>query len=198
MSLWNSKKPIPNDDSRFFSLTSPSLEANYEELERLRQEQKEALRSFSDQQDEFVQVDELRQRIAWITRRNKERSILVIPFVKEDNPLVQILLQSNSNATASFVRNITEGISRLRHERFDMIYLVIDFAKEGHGPCFLSASTSEDYELRQENQELMKYAEEIRDFAGDAEIVLVCGTAQKFCPIAQKLFEVEFLESSDS
>lgn len=189
--MFFSNKGDKLEDTRFFSLSTPNLESQAAELARLRAEQSRAVQRANEHHDEFHQVMELRDRISHITRRNKHRSILVIPYIEKDNPLVDILLHSNSNAQATFARGVADGLNKLRESNFDMVYLVLDFAREGQGACFLSADHPADAKLREENLDLMVEAEAMREFAGDAEIIMVCGTAQEQCPLARRLFELE-------
>lgn len=175
--------------SRFFSLSTPGLEDKAEELRRLREEAKIALHNANRQYDQTDRVMELKDRISRITRRNKRRTILVIPFIEEDNPLVDILLRSNSNARATFAKSVSDGVERLRSQEFDMVYLVLDFAKEGHGCCFMSGDSSEDEELRRKNPEITEIINGMRDHARGAELVAVCGTSQADCPLANNLAE---------
>lgn len=175
---------------RFKSVMQEEDDTELAQLESLRAQQKETVTKLNEKNDLILRVHELNSRISHITRRNKKRKILVIPFAEIENPFVDMLLDANSNAEADYASSFGQGIQLLRANHYDMIYVVVDMAAEGHGPCFFSMDNPNDRALRDAAPgESKEFAEMIKSYANGAEIVVVCGTSAKKCPVAGHLFE---------
>lgn len=153
----------------------------------------------------FLTADRIRERVSFIARRNKHRTILVVYYEQTDNPLATTLLQANSNAIPFIANGVTAAIRLLRNNIFDMIYAVMPMEEnvpEGglgsaRGPCFFSLDHPTDQQFKKEKPHVVVAAERLRPFIGEAELVAVCGQSMNRCPIAQKLFEDMLHESGE-
>lgn len=179
------EKSSKQSGARHKGLLTPDLEKKRKKLAALRaQAAKQTVRA-NESGDAELKVHEIRERVAKITRRNKPRSILVIPFSDVDNPLVDILLDANSNAKPTFATSVSHAQAILERREFDMVYAVVEFNKKDCGPCFFSID-KEDEDFKKRNGALCARLDKISDMTR-AEIVVVCGTSASQCPVAKKL-----------
>ena len=158
-------------------------------LQQLKKRQQEQVQLLNDKSRTFLKAQEIRDRISTITRRNKERDLLVIPMVKSRNPMVDLLLSSNDNAKTSFAESVSDGLEILKKRHFDMIYVVVDMARDGHGPCFFSLDNPKDEKRRIEVSGVDSLVAMIRPLALDTEVVVVCGATLDRCPLAEQIFD---------
>jgi len=172
----------------FKRFLSESHDDDIAALQQLKDKQRECVTSLNVQNDTFLKADALRSRLSVITRRNKSRTILVIPDAKVENEFVTLLLRKNSNAQATFAKSVKEGLYMLQSGSFDMVYLVMDMSGEVDGPCFFSMDNPKDAELRAEAPYAEGPVSVIRKYSGSAEIVVVCGASNGKCPIAEHIF----------
>lgn len=167
----------------FLSPDDPEVQ----KLKRLQEKQTAALSRMTVANQNMTRTYDLKKRISFITRRNKERSILIVHFTENQNLLTSILLNANSNANHECAHNLKEAESRLKDRSFDMVYAVIDMALDGHGPCFFSFENDE--EVRSKNSQFDKFYKQIKPLCPDAEVIAICGTSPDKCPIARRLYE---------
>jgi len=182
--------------TRFKSFLTESDDDQIAHLESLKQKQQEVVRELNERNDLLLRADEMRRRISLVTRRNKERTLLVVPFSKIKSPLVDMLLAANSNAKATFPESVDDAVDRLKKQPYDMVYVVLDTVREGHKSCFFSTDHPKDAGLREESPDVSKYVDLIREHAGEAEIIVVCGARQDQCPVAPRVFDGKQKESA--
>jgi len=167
-------------------------EEDDEDIKRLQELNKKKTMAFSqmtEMNESITRIYDLRKRISFITRRNKKRKILVVPFSSNENLLSSLLLDANSNADYDCAKSLSEAMGVMAEKSYDMIYLIIDMAKEGHGPCFFSFDHDDDKERRDKNPQFDRFYNEIKPLCPDAEVVAICGTSPDKCPIAKRLYE---------
>jgi len=141
--------------------------------------------------DTFIRADIARSRMNVIGRRNKRRSILVVLMEPlSETKMVKVLLNLNSRAKATYAYGIEQALEMLDEQKYDMVYAVTPFDQchVKNSTCFYSLDYERDQEFVKSNKETSDVAEMLRKHIGEAELVAVCGTNAKECPIATKLF----------
>ena len=141
----------------------------------------------------------IKKRLSAIRIRNKQRRILVVYDInipEDKNALTDALLASNPSATStvmSYADEPKEVLNTIETRAYDMIYAVVDMGNNNrHGPCLFSMDHVDDEESRlareEDHYKLVNVLKEHRHPM--TELIVVCGSSSKLCPIAGKLEEI--------
>lgn len=184
--LWN--KQHSKHDTSLESSRTRDLES---QINRITARQQEAAHESCVRDRKIVEAQRQRRRIADIRVRDKERSILVVPLDENRSQLSQSLIEANPSARVVYASDLDDGLEIFEAHAFDMVYLVVDMRDEStlYGPCFASTSLPEDESSRLQIKGLIERIQPVIDkFSPPAEVIIVCGTDEMYCPLVEHLY----------
>lgn len=132
----------------------------------------------SRKSSEILHHKDVTDKIADIKLRNKVRTILVIGECGNEAPVVVSLLQLNSKARPTFVKDLGCAVIALKESCYDMIYIVVR-TEMGvkNGPCFFSMN--EGTHVSNYGHVVKKELIEMRPWLNGSEIFVIRGHKTK-------------------